>query len=229
MKHARFEKKEEGAVGIGTLIVFIAMVLVAAIAAAVLINTSGALQDRAQKTGAEATDDVSGGIKVQHIEGFVNASGAGDGTVTDFRVYLALHAGTDGIDIQDELQIHMTWIDNEATGAVGGTADLVEANNSAVDDGLTVDVYWAEAIVDPHGSFTNSQVLDQDSVIVLHITCWELENGDASANFGAAGEGLDTSSDGSLKFIISSGMTPTIKGFNLPGSFPAGGGWVEFY
>ena len=143
MKKPRFGKEEEGAVGIGTLIVFIAMVLVAAIAAAVLINTSGALQDRATKTGAEATQDVSGGIKVQHVEGLVNATG---GTISDFRVYLALHAGTDGIDIMDELEIHMTWVDNEATGAVGGTADLVEANNSAVAGGLTVNSFWAEAI-----------------------------------------------------------------------------------
>ena len=225
MKKPRFGKEEEGAVGIGTLIVFIAMVLVAAIAAAVLINTSGALQDRAKKTGAEATQDVSGGIKVQHVEGLVNATG---GTISDFRVYLALHAGTDGIDIMDELEIHMTWVDNEATGAVGGTADLVEANNSAVAGGLTVNSFWAEAIVDPHGSFSNSQVLDQDSIVVVHITAWELQQAPASAALGAD-NGLDQSSDGTLKFIISSGMTPTIEGFNIPGSFPAGGGWVEFY
>ena len=68
------EPEERGQVGIGTLIVFIAMVLVAAIAAGVLINTAGFLQTQAEQTGEQSSEQVTDRLEPIETTGDVTSN-----------------------------------------------------------------------------------------------------------------------------------------------------------
>ena len=67
-------KKDTGSIGISELIIFIAVILVAGIAASVFIAISSTLETRSLSTGFQTTSEVSTALKVTDIEGH-NTSG----------------------------------------------------------------------------------------------------------------------------------------------------------
>ncbi|MBP1910237.1 archaellin/type IV pilin N-terminal domain-containing protein [Methanolobus bombayensis] len=94
-------KNTRAQVGIGTLIIFIAMVLVAAVAAAVLIQTSGTLQQKAQSTGKQATQEVSSNLMVKTIEG-VRAKTSSTNmseTIDLLKLKVGLNVGSSPVDV----------------------------------------------------------------------------------------------------------------------------------
>ncbi len=50
---------KKGEMGVGTLIIFIAILLVAAVAAGVLLQTAGSLQEKSLSTGQQARSQIS--------------------------------------------------------------------------------------------------------------------------------------------------------------------------
>ncbi len=87
---------EKGAMGVGTLIIFIAMVLVAAVAAGVLINTANQLQQQAQRTGSEAIDEVSSAFRVVDVYG---QNTDDEGTINNVTLKVTLAAGANPQDL----------------------------------------------------------------------------------------------------------------------------------
>jgi len=77
-----FNKKESGSMGIGAMIIFIAMVLVAGIAASVLIQVANTLQMQALYTGQETIEEVATGVSVVDVEGHVSDPAAGIDLIT---------------------------------------------------------------------------------------------------------------------------------------------------
>ena len=92
------KEKDVGSIGIGAMIVFIAMVLVAGIAASVLIQTSANLESQAMATGQETTAEVASGIAVVNVEGY---NGSGSGSVTKLAIAVRPRAGSKDIDLSE--------------------------------------------------------------------------------------------------------------------------------
>jgi flagellin FlaB len=88
---------KKGESGVGTLIIFIAMLLVAAIAAGVLIQTTGSLQNKALITGQQAKAQISTHVDILSMTG-TNGS---DSIVENVSILAKLSAGSESIDFSE--------------------------------------------------------------------------------------------------------------------------------
>jgi len=145
-------KTKKGAVGIGTLIIFIAMVLVAAIAAAVLINVSGILQQKSMVTGKEAIEQVSGNLIVVGIRGNTDA---GLTNIEEMNLTISAAAGAGRVDLS-QLVLKVGNKNNESTMTYSSTA-------------TSATTFTATEIRDPSNLFTAATpVIDGSALVQLN-------------------------------------------------------------
>lgn len=147
---------ERGDIGVGTLIIFIAMVLVAAVAATVLIYTTGALQQKASKTSKEATQQISTNIIVDQVLG--NRSSSSSATLDNgLQIRIKPDVGTTSIDLR---QVIITVWDQD------NHYDLNYSN--ATTTGTT---FTATAVRDEDSSFhADTPVLNSGDLVTIYIT-----------------------------------------------------------
>lgn len=149
------EPAARGQIGIGTLIVFIAMVLVAAIAAGVLINTAGLLQAQAQATGEETTAEVSNVIQLKHAIGEETTD---NGEIDVLNVSMRLTPGSDAINLSE----------SSYTLEVDGNATVVSGND-ATNSGLSYSAI--QGIADNE----NTTLADQNDLITAQFDLTEIQ------------------------------------------------------
>lgn len=111
------------AIGIGAMIVFIALILVAAVASAVIIQTGEKLQQNAQATGQDTTDSLAGrinilGVSIKEVAATGADFGADPGDAVKLTLTFKTGAGSDEIR-EDQIRIVITC-DGRGTGTDAG-------------------------------------------------------------------------------------------------------------
>jgi flagellin FlaB len=189
----RYRTDRKAEMGIGTMIIFIAMVIVAAVASTLLISTAALVQQQAQETGRLAIADVSTGFKVINLQGdrmnFTSGSTLND-TISMIEVKLELEAGSPAINMS-QVVIEIT----------DGTSDA-DLNFSDTDTSATL--FNVTILRDPDNTYSGSHpIVSSGGLIKVRID--------------AAAVGLDLKTQAHLVMkIIPKHGVPTYETFDTP-------------
>ena len=115
---------ERGSIGIGAMIVFIALILVAAVASTVIIKTAEELQDRAEKTGDDTRDQISGKLIVTDV--YIATVNGND--IASLAVIAKLASGSDAT--LETAMTYMITCDNAGFNTDTGTVDAIELDGA---------------------------------------------------------------------------------------------------
>jgi flagellin FlaB len=202
MPFKRLRTDTNADVGIGALIIFIAMIMVAGVTASVMIQTMTSLQQQAIKTSEETLKDISSGLKVTHVSGYISNS-----TITQLALFVSTTAASDDIDLTYGIlslsdstnKVILNYTSECFSGSVSnGLFGTLNASN------LTSSCYGVLVIRDIDGSCNMSKpVLNDEDLVVLLV------------NTTACFSGIGTRTDVSGELYPEHGIRGVI-GFTTP-------------
>ena len=140
MKTVRDNQEQDtwGAIGIGAMIVFISLILVAAVASAVIIQTAEKLQQNAQRAGDDTSDELSGKLTI--MQGFTQGG--------DYVLYVRLAPGSDSIPA-DSVSFQLFC----NVGGGGYEDASLAAANVQLQSGAAFDPAGGIATMDPQNAY----------------------------------------------------------------------------
>ncbi|MEF8848473.1 MAG: archaellin/type IV pilin N-terminal domain-containing protein [Candidatus Thermoplasmatota archaeon] len=211
-KKRNLKKDKKANIGIGTLVVFIAMVLVAAVAAMVIIDTSETLQNRAEAVSKQSIHEVSSGIKVVSSVGYTDE----DKTKIE---YLALSVSPRAGSYDLDLNSTNIYIQRDNLTVLSLNFNRTQALATSVDsDGIfhSLDLqylnstnYGVVAIRDKDNSINKSFGIGTNDLVVLMINLTDCFQTDG---------GLLTSEDFNIRIVPEVGAA-AIKWVDAPNAF----------
>ncbi len=178
--------------GVGTLIIFIAMLLVAAVAAGVLLQTAGSLQQRALVTGSQTRAEISTNVRIIEVSAL---DASDDSAVNNFTMQLKLAPGSDPIKLS-EVTLTFSSFNHTLTLAYNQTENYTTG--------------YASDIVASTGSFTGEYLINGSN----HLD-GNLQRGDVLRIRFNSGRAIEEDEQLRINFIPKIG-TATLVEFTTP-------------
>ena len=220
------KEKDIGAIGIGAMIVFISMVLVAGIAASVLIQTSTRLESQAMATGQETIAEVATGVAVFDITGYANIGAKStwhsSSNISKVAITIRPRAGSQEIDLTttfvelSDTNYKIVFAYRDATGSNWWDQDSMGVDDVFVRDAFpaTADDYGIIVLEDADSSCSESNpVINRGDKVILCMYTHESFNSSGSYQNGIT---TRTNVWGS---IIPEEGSPGVIAFRAPAAF----------
>lgn len=205
------KRKDIASMGIGAMIIFISLTLVAGIAATVVVQTANELQSRALQTGKETINEVSTGVHVVNVEGYTTTASNG---LDKLAIAVSPRAGAEDVDL-NQTAIGLSVSDSDM---MIFRYDSANFNSSASDSGvfatdafnLTATQFGIIVLEDADGSCkSDTPTINKGDTAILTIN--------ASAAFSP---GIGTRKDVWGNVMPEFGSWGLIN-FNTPTSYPS--------
>ena len=172
-----------GAIGIGAMIVFIAMILVAGVAASVIVQTSNTVQIQALQTGQKTTKEVSSGISVFEITGEVYYNTSLE-NISKLAVTVKARPGSGDIDLNNTYILISNGVKkallryNSTNFKDPVSGDLFSSLTTAQWNGTNYEYFGIGVLQDEDNSLTSTNpVLNRGDKAILFIHCNASNNG----------------------------------------------------